>query len=275
MRSLLLINPNTSTATTERLMRTLQPRMPADGQLVARTAHLGARYIACEASHAMAGAAVLQVWAGHRAQAVSDAHPLHGVLIGCFGDPGLFALRETCACPVTGLAEASFIEAARRGAFAIVTGGERWKPMLQRLASSLGYGEALLHVETVSASGAEMQRDPALAQRLLLQACAAAARPGVRTLIVGGAGLAGYAQALQAQVDLPLIDSTHAGLKVLLEGRAPPSTGNDAFVADWSDVPTAMARLRVGSSSAPSMCAANPNAAAPHHDAPSGAGDRP
>jgi hypothetical protein len=41
--------------------------------------------------------------------------PLLGVLIGCFGDPGLFALRESSACPVTGLAEASFIEAARRG----------------------------------------------------------------------------------------------------------------------------------------------------------------
>jgi hypothetical protein len=89
-----------------------------------------------------------------------------------------------------------------------------------------------------------MQADPALALRHLREACRAAARPGVRSLIVGGAGLAGYAQALQDGVDLPLIDSVQAGLKVLLEGRAPaPQRSADGFVADWSAVTPQMARL--------------------------------
>ena len=244
MRQLLLINPNTSTATTERLAQTLMPLVPADVQLALCTATRGARYIACEASHAVAGAAVLESWAEHLAAAEGRAAPLHGVLIGCFGDPGLFALRESSACPVTGLAEASFIEAARHGPFAVVTGGERWKPMLHRLAGSLGHAERLLHVETVVPTGAEMQADPSTALRHLAQACRAAARPGVASIIVGGAGLAGYAQALQAQVDLPLIDSAVAGLKVLLERAAPsPQRSTDGFVADWSAVTPAMARL--------------------------------
>ncbi|MES2991304.1 MAG: aspartate/glutamate racemase family protein [Pseudomonadota bacterium] len=246
MRHLLLINPNTGTATTQRLAQTLQPLLPEDVRLALRTASHGARYIACEASHAMAGAAVLETWAEHLADedAGATAAPLHGVLIGCFGDPGLFALRESSACAVTGLAEASFIEAARHGPFAIVTGGVRWAPMLQRLARGLGCGEQLLHVETVAPTGAEMQADPAGALRHLAAACRAAARPGVKAIIVGGAGLAGYAQALQAQVDLPLIDSVHAGLKVLLERSAPPPLrASDGFVADWSSVPAPMARL--------------------------------
>ena len=244
MRHLLLINPNTSTATTERLAQTLQPLLPDDVQLALRTARRGARYIACEASHAVAGAAVLEAWAEHRAAAEGQAATLQGVLIGCFGDPGLFALRESSACPVTGLAEASFIEAARRGPFAIVTGGERWRPMLQRLALSLGHGEQLLHVETVAPTGAEMQADPGMALRHLAQACRAAARPGVASIVVGGAGLAGYAQALQEQVDLPLIDSVHAGLKVLLERSAPPpQRATDGFVAEWSAVTPPMAQL--------------------------------
>jgi Asp/Glu/hydantoin racemase len=241
MRHLLLINPNTSTATTQRLAQTLQPLLPAQAHLALRTATTGARYIACEASHALASAAVLQTWAEYLAD---SAEPPQGVLIGCFGDPGLFALRESSASPVTGLAEASFIEAARLGPFAVVTGGERWKPMLQRLALALGFGEALRHVETVAPTGAQMQADPALALRHLREACRAAARPGVRSLIVGGAGLAGYAQALQDGVDLPLIDSVQAGLKVLLEGRAPaPQRSADGFVADWSAVTPQMARL--------------------------------
>jgi len=241
----LLINPNTSTATTGRLEQALRPRLPQGAQLTVRTAAFGARYIACEASHAVAGTAVLQTWAEHLAQAQgAAAAPLQGVLIGCFGDPGLFALRESSACAVTGLAEASFIEAARLGPFAVVTGGERWKPMLQRLALALGFGGALRHVETVTPTGAQMQADPALALRHLREACRAAARPGVRGIIVGGAGLAGYAQALQDSVDLPLIDSVQAGLKVLLEGRAPaPQRPADGFFADWSAVTPEMARL--------------------------------
>jgi len=53
---------------------------------------------------------------------------------GLIGDPGLLALRESSPAPVSGLAEAAFMDAARHGRFAIVTGGARWAPMLQRLA---------------------------------------------------------------------------------------------------------------------------------------------
>ena len=45
-RRLLLINPNTSTTTTERLVQTLTPLLPADVQLDAHTAPFGATYIA-------------------------------------------------------------------------------------------------------------------------------------------------------------------------------------------------------------------------------------
>lgn len=233
-RRLLLINPNTSTSTTERLRQVLTPRLPEGTTLDAHTARFGASYIACEASHAVAAHAALEVWAE---QLQAGAQRPDGVLLGCFGDPGLFALRECSACPVTGLAEASFIEASAHGPFAIVTGGERWRPMLQRLAQSLGYGQELLHIETVAPSGAELLADPDMALRCLSQACEQAARSGAKAIIMGGAGLAGYARALQERIDLPLIDSALAGLKVLLEGRAPaPVRANNGFYAQWSNV---------------------------------------
>jgi allantoin racemase len=236
-RRFLLINPNTNSLTTERLRDTLTPQLPADIRLDITTARFGARYIACEASHAIAGHACLDAWAHHRA---SEPGPLAGVLIGCFGDPGLFALREASACPVTGLAEASFIEAAARGPFAIVTGGERWKPMLMRLAHSLGFGDQLRHIETVAPSGSALQADPAMAMACLGDACRQAARPGVQSIILGGAGLAGYAQGLQAHSPLPLIDSAVAGLQVMLQGRAPaaPQPG-EGFHAEWNQLPGA------------------------------------
>ncbi|WP_312028307.1 aspartate/glutamate racemase family protein [Aquabacterium sp. J223] len=116
--------------------------------------------------------------------------------------------------------------------------------MLRRLAVSLGHGERLRHIETVAPTGAQLQADPEGALRHLAEACRAAARPGVAAIVIGGAGLAGYAEALQARVDLPLIDSAHAGLKVLLDGAAPPpQRASDGFVAEWSAVSPGMARI--------------------------------
>ena len=240
-RRLLVINPNTSAATTARLSQVLST-MALDAELVFTTAAFGASYIACEASHAVAAHATLDVWAKHVSQ---QPEPLAGVLIACFGDPGLFALRECSACPVTGLAEASFIEAAQYGDFAIVTGGERWRPMLQRLAGSLGFEPLLRHIEIVEPTGAQLLADPEMALQCLGQACqAAAALPGVRSVILGGAGLAGYAAALQASCPVPLIDSASAGLQVLLQGRASaPQRATSGFVAVWSGLSTEMNRF--------------------------------
>lgn len=218
-RHVLLINPNTSSEVTARLEERLRPLLPAGTDLIARTAAFGAPYITCESSHAVAAHAVLQAWVEHRS---ADA-----VLIGCFGDPGLFALREQCAVPVTGLAEAAFIEASVHGPFAVVTGGARWKPMLQRLAQALGVGSALTHIETMSPSGAQMLADPEMARTHLLQAITKARATGARAVVIGGAGLVGWAARLQPHFDVPLIDSVEAGLRVLLEGRMPAPRPQD------------------------------------------------
>lgn len=240
-RTILMINPNTNAVTTQRLESTLRPQLPAGVDLDAVTATFGSAYIACEASHAVAGHACLQAWAEYR-QSRSGAPA--GVLIACFGDPGLFALREVAGCRVTGLAEASFILAAQRGSFAIVTGGARWKPMLQRLVQALGYGHLLRHIETVAPSGAQLQADPDMALRCLGQACDRAASSGAQTLIMGGAGLAGYAQALRERCPLPLIDSAQAGLQVLLEDRAPAAPYPDhGFFADWRNMAPAIMQM--------------------------------
>ena len=240
-RPLLVINPNTSIATTERLSQVLSA-MPHDAELVFKTAAFGASYITCEASHAVAAHAALDVWAKHVSQ---QPEPLAGVLIACFGEPGLFALRESSACPVTGLAEASFIEAAQHGEFAIVTGGECWRPMLQRLALSLGFAPLLKHIEIVQPTGAQLLADPATALQCLGQACQAASLPGVKSIILGGAGLAGYAQLLQASCPVPLIDSASAGLRVLLGNLAPAAQREtNGFVAKWSGVGCEMLDLK-------------------------------
>lgn len=248
MRRVLVLNPNTSESVTGLLrqhatamaMRSASAAGPVEVHAV--TARLGAPYIACESSYAVAGHAVLDAWA-----AAQEQGPFHAVLIGCFGDPGLHALREASPVPVIGLAEAAFGEAAAMGRFAVVTGGERWRPMLQRLASGLGHEQALAGIHTVAPSGAELARDPEGARELLRAACVEAARRfGADAVILGGAGLAGQAAALRAHLPVPLVDSVEAGLSWLLAAaQAVPSVppGVQPSGLAWTGVSPEMARL--------------------------------
>ncbi|TAG36096.1 MAG: Asp/Glu racemase [Polaromonas sp.] len=209
------------------------------------TARFGAPYIACEATYAVAGHAVLDAWACTLA---AGGTPPDAVLIGCFGDPGLLALRESSRAPVTGLAEAAFTEAARYGPFAIVTGGQRWKPMLERLAHQLGYGHVLQGIHAVAPTGAQLARDPVAAHSLLVSACQRAVRDfKVNAVILGGAGLAGMAAAAQADVAVPIIDSVLAGTRQALL-RAGQRSGlqtvlSSRFDVCWQGVSAEMAQL--------------------------------
>lgn len=219
---LLLINPNTTPAMTRLMLGVAHEAASGKARLTAITGRFGARYIASRAAAVIAGHAALDALANHR-----GAHDV--VVLACFGDPGLLALRELSAKPVIGMAEASMREAARRGRFSIVTGGERWGPMLGELAALLGLDRNLARVRTVAPTGADIARDPAAAYDLLARACRdAAKKDGAKSVILGGAGLAGIAAVIQKRVPIPVIDSTIAVVKAA-EALAGKKGARDPF----------------------------------------------
>lgn len=205
MTAVLAINPNTSagiTALVERHLRAAEPQI----EWRMATGRFGARYITSEAASAIAAHAALEAWAQHAAGC--DA-----VLLACFGDPGLHALRELSPAPVAGLAEASMRAAAREAArFSIVTGGAAWRPMLERLAQSLGFGTALASVRTIALTGAQAAADPDSAVAALAAECVRAKREdGAGAVILGGAGFAGLAARVAPLAGFAIIDSVLAG----------------------------------------------------------------
>ncbi|MDO9404788.1 MAG: aspartate/glutamate racemase family protein [Polaromonas sp.] len=244
MRELLVINPNTSTSVTALLQHHVQAAAGAAVRVRTVTARFGAPYISDEASYAVAAHATLDAWSADLAR---EAAPPGAVLIGCFGDPGLFALRDSSPVPVGGLAEAAFMAASAHGRFAIVTGGERWKPMLQRLAQALGQDSALAGIHTVAPTGAELAADPDRARALLAQACREAVQLfKADAVVLGGAGLAGMAAAIQAEVGVPVIDSVRAGAHWALRALDLPITDARAaagFDVPWDGLSTEMTQL--------------------------------
>jgi allantoin racemase len=208
MPRILVLNPNTTASVTELVARHARDTLGDGFDCVPATVRFGPHYISSEAAYAIAGHAALDGVAEFGAGA--DA-----VLLACFGDPGIFALREVCAMPVIGLAEAAMREAAAHGRFSIVTGGVLWKPMLERLAAALGYAERIARIRTITLTGAEIAADPAGASTMLADECrAAAAEDGARAVILGGAALAGMAARIAPQVGVPVIDSVLAGARV-------------------------------------------------------------
>ena len=240
--SILVINPNTTASVTEQVARAAAPICAGLAQVHTATAPWGAPYISDEASYAVGAHAGLETWARFiHAGGRPDA-----VLLACFGDPGLLALRDSSAAPVTGLAEAALLEAAERGRFAIVTGGVHWPPMLQRLCRDLGVAHALAGVEVVPATGAELAQDPERAHVLIAQACREAHRRyAPETLILGGAALAGMVQRLQPELGLPLIDSVEAGVRraLRLAQQAPDLGKRNGFRIRWQGLGDAMVAL--------------------------------
>jgi allantoin racemase len=213
--SVLVINPNTSERVTALLQAELSAVLP-QCEVHAVTARFGAPYICDEASYAVACHAVLDAWAAWQAQGAAAPQ---SVLVGCFGDPGLPALRQCCPARVTGLAEAAFTEArqrARTGRFAVVTTGQRWIPMIERLALALGFGDAWAGVAALDAG--EPAAQAARACRRIAQ------RGDIEAIVVGGAALAGLAARIQPDFAIPLIDSVAAGARQALQ--APQGEGS-------------------------------------------------
>ncbi|MFM1989107.1 MAG: hypothetical protein RJA99_2064 [Pseudomonadota bacterium] len=243
-KTLLLINPNTSSSVTELMAGVMRPMLGDDVELVPVTARFGASYIASETAYAIAGHAVLDAWAAF----VDGGGRCDAICIGCFGDPGVAALRELAGVPVMGLAEAALVEAAARGVHAIVTGGAAWKPMLERFAAANGLQTGLQGIHVVEKSGVELMNLPDGGAAEILGALQAAIAPGTAALVIGGAALGGIAQRVAPQVPVAVIDSVQAGARwavsTLREG-ARVEVSRDAGVR-WSGLSAELSRGLAG-----------------------------
>ena len=203
---LLLINPNTTQAMTDKVLAVARAGVSDEVELVGATGRFGAAYVASRAAYAVAGHAALDAWAN--ASGTFDA-----VVLACFGDPGLDALREICPVPVVGMADASLLVAAQLGArIGIVTGGERWGPMLREFVAVRGLSDRVASIRTVAPTGADIARDPDGSLALLAQSCVATVEEGADVVILGGAGLAGLADRMRDRVPVPLVDGVIAAV---------------------------------------------------------------
>lgn len=223
----LVLNPNTSDSVTQRLSDYLSHALPKL-HIHARTAPFGAHYIADERSFCVAGHAVTEAFEHASAQAPAQGYS--AVLVGCFGDPGLHALREMTPLPVLGLAESAVTQMGAQGfaRMAIVTGGASWQTMLQRWSRAAGHDRAdaplcITQVHALPATSLQMMQSPQETAMALAQACSAALHDArAQAVLLGGAGLAGMGQEVRLLTGLPIWDCVELAAQRLQQMLALP-----------------------------------------------------
>ena len=214
MRTITVVNPNITVAMTEAVVAHVRARMPAGFTVRGITATQGAAVIDSRASFAAAAAALPALVAAHQ--------PTGGVLLACFGDPALEALRRALAPqPVVGLAEAAVSAARAAGRrFAIITAGPAWVGMLTERVADFGAANALTGVYALPVNGRELAAEPERFRGLLRDAAREAEQAGAQALILGGAAFAGLAGLVETS--LPVIDAIDAATAALLQRLAVP-----------------------------------------------------
>ncbi len=111
MNPILLINPNTSQATTQMMVGIARSSLGARATIRGLTMDAGVPMIVGEEDLRAAADAV----------GALDVANCCGVIVAAFGDPGAEALRRRLTVPVVGIGEAAMREAAQHGSFGIAT----------------------------------------------------------------------------------------------------------------------------------------------------------
>jgi allantoin racemase len=204
---LLLVNPNTTSAITDRLMAAALQAAAPGTEITRVTAKTGVPYISTRTEEAIAAVAVLEILA-------DQGGAYDGAIIAAFGDPGLLAAKELFDFPVVGLAEASMLAACALGRrFGIVT-----------FAQALGdwYGDSVRRDRLeVRCAGIRALDEPFAAvadvqsekqDKLVELALASVERDGADVVILAGAPLAGLAPLVADRIPVPLVDCCAAAV---------------------------------------------------------------
>jgi Asp/Glu/hydantoin racemase len=207
----LLINPNTSRATTEQMVAIAAAAAPPGVEIVGVTAPRGVPMILTTAELAAAAPVVVEL-------GLSRADDVDGIIVGAFGDPGLQELRARLTLPLVGIAEASMLEAAKDGRrFGVATTTPALVEVIAERARGLGVAHLYARIRLTVGDPLALVADPPR----LVEALAEAVRQsidddGAQAVIIGGGPLGEAAIALAPRFTTPIIAPIPAAVRRLL-----------------------------------------------------------
>src|SRR5690606_19834125 len=203
-----VINPNTTAEMTAAIGAAAAAVASPQTELLIRQATHGPSAIEGPFDGAMCLAGLLQ--------AVQDAEDDGAVahVIACFDDTGLDAARALSHRPVVGLGEAALHMASLVAQeFCVVTTLSRSVPTLKANVLRYGFERRCPQIMASDIPVLELHRPESGAREKLSALIARAMNNGAEAAVLGCAGMADFAVALQRDLGIPVIDGVAAGVR--------------------------------------------------------------
>jgi allantoin racemase len=197
---ILLINPNSSVATTE-MMVAIARSATVDGfDIDGATATRAPQMIVTPDALDAASTEVLEI-------AQSNRHACDGIIVAAFGDPGLAGIKAAIELPAVGIGESSMLAAAENSRrFGVATTTPLLEAKIDALPDALGLRSYYAGVRFAEDDPQELMRDPARLRAALAGAVEACiAQDGAEAVIIGGGPLGEAARELQPMFTVPII----------------------------------------------------------------------
>jgi allantoin racemase len=204
--TILVVNPNTSEDMTAAIDRVGQAAAGNSARVVTLRSQHGPHTIEGALDAALGVAGMLEVVAAYQP-------PFDAVVVACFGDPGVEALRMLVRVPVIGIAAASFTQAAFISQrFAIVTPAVGTPERYTAVTAAMGITRQFLGTYQTQLSVADFESsDPTVIDTLAFHA-QQAVKDGAECLLFGCAGIADQIQEIAERVGVLCIPSVAAGV---------------------------------------------------------------
>jgi len=146
----------------------------------------------------------------------AESQGFDAAVIGCFYDVGLQAAREVAErMIIVAPCQASVYLAATLGdKFSIIVGRRKWIPEMRENVIRYGMKERLASFKSVDLGVLEFHEDEAEPARRFVEAGREAVeRDGAEVIILGCTATSGFYRELQAELGVPVVDSTIAAFK--------------------------------------------------------------
>ena len=209
---ILLINPNSSTATTAMMLDMAREAAGPALRIAAATAARAPAMITDAASLDAAAAEVVEI-------GVRDGAGCAGIIVAAFGDPGAAELRRLVGAPVIGIGAAAMVEAAGSGRrFAVATTTSALAGRIGDMAAQLGLAAQYAGSWVTPGDPVALTGDPALLEAALAEAVWGCIREGgAEAVIIGGGPLSRAAAALQGRFAVPIVAPVAAAVRGLMQ----------------------------------------------------------
>lgn len=208
MPKAVVINPNTSEAMSADIRSTAERVFRGTWTSVTVNAPAGPESLESWRDYAFAAVSVMPL--------VGDHPEADGFVLACFGDPGLYALKEISLVPVVGIAEAAMSQALLVGGkFGILAGMDRAAALMDNLVKQYGLEGRYAGTVPLSMRVLSFEEDREGTLGALEAAARSLAKRGADVLLLGCAGLTGFRGDLAGRTGLAVIDPVEAGCRSL------------------------------------------------------------